>query len=193
MVGAEEGDDPVAVEHLGVQLGVRLDQVQDREIGARLAQIGQHARGVADPDRDPDAGMARDEARDQVHDRERPVGADLQPAGAQLARGRHQLREIVELGEHAARPLPELAAELGQLDALAEAAEQEDAVALLERPHLHRDRRLADAETERAAREAAFARDGMERAELGKVHSFSLWEHHHYQFDLCERGAQVLG
>jgi hypothetical protein len=137
--------------------------------------------------------MARDEARHQVHHRERAVGADLEPADPELARRRHQLFEIVELGEHAPRPLPELAAELGQLDPLAEAAEQQDAMALLERPHLHRDRRLTDAEPERAASKAALARDGMEGAELGKAHRLPLWNYQSYQFDLCFRRVQVLG
>ena len=167
-----------------MQLGVRPDQVEDREIGARLAQVGQHARGVADPDRDPDARVVPDEARHQVHHRERPVGADLEPADPQLARRRHQLLEVVELGEHAPRPLPEVAAELGQLDALAEAAEQEDAVALLQRPHLHRDRRLADAEAQRAAGEAALAGDRVEGPQLREVHNSGLCQHQSYEFDL---------
>ena len=164
-----------------MQLACGLDQVQDREIGAGLAQVRQHARGVADPDRDPHARVAGDEARDQVHHRERPVGADLEPADPELARRGHQLLEVVELGEYAPGPLPQLAPELGQLDPLALAPEQLDAVALLERPDLDGDRRLAEAEPERAAGEAAFARDRVKGAELGEVHKFS----HMLSSELC--------
>jgi hypothetical protein len=90
--------------------------------------------------------------------------APIEPADPKLAREGQQRLEIVELGEYPAGPLPELAPGRGQLDALALAAEQLDAVALLERSDLHRDRRLADAEPERAAGEAARARDRREGA-----------------------------
>ncbi len=179
-----EGDDPVLVERLSVQRRVGLDQVEHREVGPRRVQLGQHAGGIADPHGDPHPRVARDEARDQVHHRERAVGADLEAAGLELAGGRQQRLEIVELGEHAARALPQLAAEVGELDAVAEAAEQQRAVALLERAHLRRDRRLADADARRPTGEAAGARDRVERAELGKAHNLHLSSHHEHAFAL---------
>ena len=150
------------------------DEVEDREVGARLAQIGQDARGVADPDGDPDARVAGDEGGHRVHDRERPVGADLEPADPEHAGRGHQLFEVVELGEHAPRAQPEVAAELGKLDPLALPAEQQGAIALLERPDLHRDRGLADPEPGSTTGEAAFGRDRVEGAKVSEVHNRSL-------------------
>jgi hypothetical protein len=69
--------------------------------------------------------------------------------------------------------LPDLAPELGQLDPLASAREQLDTKGLLERAHLHRDRRLADAEARRTQGEATLAGYGMEGAQLRKVHNLN--------------------
>lgn len=106
---------------------------------------------------------------EELHDEERPDRSDPQRADHGAAARLEEVHGLRLELEDAARDREKRVAGLGQGDLAGKAVKELDAVMLLERADLGRDRRLADVERACGAGEAQMLGDRVERPELVEV------------------------
>ena len=100
--------------------------------------------------------------------------ADMQLPGLQAFRLVEEMPRVLFFGEQARGDREQVAAGLGQFGAAVAPVKEFDARFLFQRRDLRRQCRLADIEDLCRGDKSAGLGDGMERPELGRIHSFFL-------------------
>jgi hypothetical protein len=118
------------------------------------------------------APVAREEWRQQVLDHLRR-GADPEYSGRPCLERARALGKGIGVGQQAAAAPEQVFALRGQLDAPADPVEQQHVELGFQRMDLTGQRRLAEIQASRRAREAAGVGNGREGAQLAEVHGFS--------------------
>jgi len=176
MATRDEGDEPIAAERPGVEPRLARHIGQDRHVDLVLQKVAGELDRVPDDQGETDPRMPAGEGGKRVRDVVRRVGADPEMPLAQSLHGREQMLGLRLEGEEPPGQIQKLAAELGRRDLPAAAVEQADAIGLLHRLHLAGEGGLGHVQRRGGPGEAAFARNRVERPQLGMIHRGSLCE-----------------
>jgi hypothetical protein len=157
-----------------MQTGIVRVLREDRDVGRTVEQTRDDLFRIAERYGEVDGRMARVERREHFHHVVRPDRADAQASGTQLAGILQKRERLLLLLEDPLRRCRTALRRGGKRDAAPAPREELDRVRLLERAHLGGHRGLAHVQRAGAGGEPAVARDGEERAQVGKTHRFLL-------------------
>jgi len=170
MVARYEDDEAMYRAEDAIEPRIVGDIGDDDDVGLVAKERDQDFFRIADRQGDMDPRVTAGEGGEERHDVIGAVGADPQMPGRQLVRPAEQLTRLLFEEEQSPGDLEQRLAERRRDDAPAAAVEQRHPIALLERLHLRRERRLCYPEPQRGAGEAAFRRDGVKGTEIGMIH-----------------------
>ena len=139
----------------------------DRHIGGEIHDLVDDLGGVADRQREGQAGIALAHAGERRHDMGGAVGGDPQMAALERAAAGEKRFRLVLRREQFGRDDEEALPERGQLHLPAGAVEEPDAIGIFQPADLGGEGGLADMARLRSAGEALRLGDRMERGEAG--------------------------
>ena len=169
-----EQHQPVAPHRDGVEARIGGEIGDHRDVDAVVEEIADQRLAVADGERQPKLRVTPGKIPEHRQHMVRGVGAEPQMPALQAPRRGEELLGFLRQAEDAPRQVEQRRADLGQHELPAAPLDQRDAVALLQRLDLSRQGRLRHPEPGRGAGEAACAGDGVEGAELRRIHRLYL-------------------